>query len=89
MQQYEDIKIDPDKANIGFLGILLGVQLESFLWGLGTAIGELPPYFVAKKVDLLLSRPPKPGHSSRKWHSKLKDFALKKVFNWKKMSLIF
>ncbi len=32
------------------LGILFAVQIESFLWGLGTAIGELPPYFVAKKV---------------------------------------
>jgi hypothetical protein len=24
------------------------VILEAFLWGLGTAIGELPPYFVAR-----------------------------------------
>lgn len=22
--------------------------MESFLWGLGTALGELPPYFMAK-----------------------------------------
>ena len=35
---------------IGFFGILLAVQLESFLWGFGTALGELPPYFVAKKA---------------------------------------
>eukprot|EP00825_Cyclidium_porcatum_P001270 TRINITY_DN1057_c0_g1_i1.p1 TRINITY_DN1057_c0_g1~~TRINITY_DN1057_c0_g1_i1.p1 ORF type:complete len:226 (+),score=37.68 TRINITY_DN1057_c0_g1_i1:572-1249(+) len=33
---------------IGFFGILLSVQFEAFLWGFGTAIGELPPYFVAK-----------------------------------------
>ena len=32
---------------ITFLEILLSVQFEAFLWGLGTAIGELPPYFVA------------------------------------------
>lgn len=35
---------------IGFFGILMSVQLEAFLWGLGTALGELPPYFVAKKA---------------------------------------
>ena len=51
MQQYF-IEIFPDHGHesIGVLGILMAVQLESFLWGLGTAIGELPPYFVAKKV---------------------------------------
>lgn len=27
--------------------------MEGFLWGLGTAIGELPPYFVARKASLL------------------------------------
>ncbi|OMJ73125.1 hypothetical protein SteCoe_28272 [Stentor coeruleus] len=27
--------------------IIYAVQLESFLWGLGTALGELPPYFIA------------------------------------------
>ena len=24
------------------------VQLEAILWGFGTALGELPPYFVAR-----------------------------------------
>jgi len=38
------------------LGILLAVQIESFLWGLGTALGELPPYFVAYKVSFHLSQ---------------------------------
>ena len=37
-----------DDNNISFWSILLNVQLESFLWGFGTAIGELPPYFMAK-----------------------------------------
>jgi hypothetical protein len=36
---------------IGLFGILIAVQIESFLWGLGTALGELPPYFVAKKAS--------------------------------------
>lgn len=35
-------------GNAGFFDVLLAVQIESFLWGLGTAIGELPPYFVAR-----------------------------------------
>ena len=28
------------------------VALEAFLWGFGTAIGELPPYFVALSASL-------------------------------------
>jgi hypothetical protein len=31
-----------------FWTILMNVQLEAFLWGLGTAIGELPPYYMAR-----------------------------------------
>lgn len=30
-----------------FWSILFNVQLEAFLWGFGTAIGELPPYFMS------------------------------------------
>lgn len=32
--------------------ILPQVQLEAILWGLGTAIGELPPYFVSRAAQL-------------------------------------
>ena len=28
------------------------MQLESVLWGLGTALGELPPYFISKAAAL-------------------------------------
>lgn len=28
--------------------ILSQVQIEAVLWGLGTAIGELPPYFISR-----------------------------------------
>lgn len=28
------------------------MALEAFLWGLGTAIGELPPYFVARAASI-------------------------------------
>lgn len=30
-----------------FLDIFMNVQLETFMWGFGTALGELPPYFMA------------------------------------------
>jgi hypothetical protein len=39
--------IDESMA-VSFWTILFNIQLESILWGLGTAIGELPPYFMAK-----------------------------------------
>lgn len=28
------------------------VRLEAFMWGVGTAIGELPPYFMARTARL-------------------------------------
>lgn len=48
---YSFLKAANPTESIGIFGILLAVQIESFLWGLGTAIGELPPYFVAKKAS--------------------------------------
>lgn len=41
-----------DKPTIGIFDIYLTVALEAFLFGLGTAIGELPPYFVARAASL-------------------------------------
>jgi hypothetical protein len=37
-----------ENGSTSFWTIMFNVQLEAFLWGLGTAIGELPPYFMAK-----------------------------------------
>eukprot|EP00741_Cyanophora_paradoxa_P009536 tig00001525_g9236.t1 len=37
---------------VSLWAILRSVQLEAFLWGAGTAIGELPPYFVARAARL-------------------------------------
>ncbi|KAI8928555.1 hypothetical protein BC831DRAFT_447708 [Entophlyctis helioformis] len=37
-----------DAAAITIWTIAHKVRLETFFWGLGTAIGELPPYFVAR-----------------------------------------
>ena len=39
-------------AAVTFWGILRKVQLEAVLWGFGTALGELPPYFVARAARL-------------------------------------
>jgi hypothetical protein len=33
---------------VSTLAIYQAVIIEAFLWGLGTAIGELPPYYVAR-----------------------------------------
>lgn len=44
------IKLVDNNANIkvSLLTILFNVQLEALMWGIGTALGELPPYFMAK-----------------------------------------
>ena len=33
---------------VPILTLLRQVQVEAVLWGLGTALGELPPYFVSR-----------------------------------------
>lgn len=35
-----------------FISVYQAVIIEAFLWGLGTAIGELPPYFVSRAASL-------------------------------------
>ena len=37
---------------LGFWTIYRAVFLEAFLWGAGTAIGELPPYFVSRAASM-------------------------------------
>jgi vacuole membrane protein 1 len=38
--------------SVSILSIMSKVRLESFMWGAGTAIGELPPYFMARASAL-------------------------------------
>ncbi|VDK34032.1 unnamed protein product [Taenia asiatica] len=49
---YPDEIICPERNSTGgdvsFFKIVRKTELESVLWGLGTAIGELPPYFMAR-----------------------------------------
>ncbi|XP_034663269.1 vacuole membrane protein 1 [Drosophila subobscura] len=41
-----------DKRVPNLWAIMSKVRLEAFLWGAGTALGELPPYFMAKAARL-------------------------------------
>ncbi|KAK4478083.1 hypothetical protein RD792_017348 [Penstemon davidsonii] len=39
-------------VRVPLTSILPQVQLEAILWGLGTALGELPPYFISRAASL-------------------------------------
>ncbi|KAK8555208.1 hypothetical protein V6N13_037435 [Hibiscus sabdariffa] len=39
-------------SRVPISSILPQVQMEAILWGLGTAIGELPPYFISRAASL-------------------------------------
>ena len=50
---YPNEIVCPDELPIGqgavtVWQIIRKVQVESFFWGMGTALGELPPYFMAR-----------------------------------------
>ncbi|RWS29862.1 vacuole membrane protein 1-like protein [Leptotrombidium deliense] len=54
---YPDEIVCPSNGNgnsdeISLLSIMSKVRLEAFMWGAGTALGELPPYFVARASRL-------------------------------------
>ena len=40
---------------VAVFNIYQAVIIEAFLWGLGTAIGELPPYYVARAGKDMIS----------------------------------
>lgn len=48
--EFEKCKVPAldESMAVSFWTILFNIQLEAILWGFGTAIGELPPYFMAK-----------------------------------------
>jgi len=50
----DDIKCpyDGSKSVVNMFTIMSKVRLEAFMWGAGTAIGELPPYFMARAAAL-------------------------------------
>lgn len=55
---YQTFDDCPDTSQvISIWTIIYAVQLESFLWGFGTALGELPPYFIALAARFANSKP--------------------------------
>lgn len=53
---YPDQIICPTKIDsawaVGILNIMKKVRVEAMLWGAGTALGELPPYFMARAARI-------------------------------------
>ncbi|XP_028143679.1 vacuole membrane protein 1 isoform X1 [Diabrotica virgifera virgifera] len=52
---YPDEIVCPTDGKVGvisFLSIMSKVRLEAMCWGAGTALGELPPYFMARAARL-------------------------------------
>jgi hypothetical protein len=41
-------------SRIPLTSILAQIQLEAVLWGIGTALGELPPYFISRAGNILI-----------------------------------
>ncbi|KAM8977205.1 vacuole membrane protein 1 [Pelodytes ibericus] len=58
---YPDAIVCPDEEgaeqSITLLAIISKVRLEACMWGAGTAIGELPPYFMARAARLSGAEP--------------------------------
>ncbi|CAK1541679.1 unnamed protein product [Leptosia nina] len=44
-------EIDPQNT-VSIWNIMAKVRIESMMWGMGTALGELPPYFMARAARL-------------------------------------
>lgn len=44
--------IDGHTSTVNILTIMSKIRLEAVMWGAGTALGELPPYFMAKAARL-------------------------------------
>ncbi|XP_072934353.1 vacuole membrane protein 1 isoform X2 [Epargyreus clarus] len=44
-------ELDPQSA-VSIWNIMAKVRIESMMWGMGTALGELPPYFMARAARL-------------------------------------
>ncbi|KAJ4722431.1 vacuole membrane protein KMS1-like [Melia azedarach] len=48
--------LSSEGSRVPLSSILPQVQLEAILWGLGTALGELPPYFISRAASISGSR---------------------------------
>merc|ERR1719431_2345384 len=71
---YPDEIVCPDvKSVVSIWTILSKVRLEAFCWGAGTAIGELPPYFMARAARLSGSEPGEDTEEFLELQEKLKN----------------
>jgi membrane protein YqaA with SNARE-associated domain len=73
---YPDDIICPETqtaAAVTIWTILSKVRLEAFCWGAGTAIGELPPYFMARAARLHGSEPGEEEQEFLELQEKLKN----------------
>jgi len=61
------------RAVITVWAILSKVRVEAFCWGAGTAIGELPPYFMARAARLSGSEPGEDTEEFLELQEKLKN----------------
>jgi membrane protein YqaA with SNARE-associated domain len=79
--------ICPSEGGAGEMSIwqiLSKVRLEAFCWGAGTAIGELPPYFMARAARLSGSEPGEEEQEFLDLQEKLKNpDSLSTVERWK------
>jgi hypothetical protein len=67
--------------NVSMWTILRKVQFEALLWGAGTAIGELPPYFVARAARLAGKRSKEMEKLEREMQGKTEEKQEKSAFN--------
>lgn len=71
-------------SRVPLSSILPQVQLEAILWGVGTALGELPPYFISRAALLPGSKleEMKDLDYSPSENSRITDDHLKRIKNW-------
>lgn len=68
----ETVSIASSVAQVSIWAILSKVRVEAFCWGAGTAIGELPPYFMARAARLSGSEPSEEEEEFHELQEKLK-----------------
>ncbi|XP_074598540.1 vacuole membrane protein 1-like [Brevipalpus obovatus] len=66
-----------NSVDISLLAIMSKVQLESVMWGFGTAIGELPPYLLARMKRLSGSSVEELESIDKNGTNKIKDVPVK------------
>jgi len=60
-------------VEVGVWAIIAKVRVEAFCWGMGTAIGELPPYFMARAARLSGGEPGEDTEEFLELQEKLKN----------------